>query len=621
MKKFTDLSCLISVVIVVFSTICLAEAERDPNALPSGEALLSPVGTFAETTQFVVSVSDDIMCGVSKWRLKTFSKNNIEDVISSHWLPYSSPRIFEYYEGYIYLVQGYEGIWIFDLNNPERIRLAGVLDVSVSYHAQIEIKEDKLFLVNSYPAELLIFSLENPEEPQEISRCRLPESMGSGYKVRLVDDKIYILCYYGLVICDAQDVINPEVLSVIHIESNYSLGAFIINGSYAYIYTGGEIRIFDISNLEAVGQPIIIEANWCSHAVLRKNHFIGFGRNGVYIYDLSSPLSPELVRYHYNDMPGDFLIGKSQDYMVDNDGKVEPLEGLPYFSGAISRFGFRADNIVFRDEYAYLFGSGRLWVLDISSPWVPQYITDISASSVPRDTVIIDSNNIYTPRQIIDISQPSEPSVVKSFFGGSHGGVAVKDNYLLLVKLESLEIWDNTTPAEATWKKSIFFEERLNKIIVHDDIIYLGFSGGKLCSCRLEDDLTLTTLGQIELAATEWGFIMDLCIEGDLLYVALNKDGIASVDISDPYYMDIYARFNTSQYSEQIKVLDAYAYVADGSGGILVIDMLTKGYEKKIASYQSPDWTFAVAISGSYVYSCNSDSGVTIFFSNLLNPE
>jgi hypothetical protein len=320
-------------------------------------------------------------------------------------------------------------------------------------------------------------------------------------------------------------------------------------------------------------------------------------------------------------MPGDFLIGVSYDYVVNDDGKAEPLKGLPYFSGIRSRFGFGATNVVIREEYAYVLGSGRLWILDISQPWAPEHVADISIFCGGRDTIIVDGDYLYTPRQIIDISQASEPSITKGFGSGFNTGVAIKDNYLLIATQEGLEIFDVQVPSETTLIKTIPFEDELNKVFVRDGIIYLGFLEGKLCSCILENDLTLTNLDQIELAATEWGFVMDFCLENDLLYVALCDDGIASVDIEDPYNMQVYARFNTSQFSEQIEVFNSYAYVADGSGGIVVIDMLTKGLEKEIASYPTTDGTRAIAISGGYVYTCEGDNGVAIFASDLLNVK
>ncbi|MCP4608861.1 MAG: hypothetical protein GY845_09125 [Planctomycetes bacterium] len=620
MKKFAVLYSLIFSVILIFFSDCTAAAERDPSAPPLEGAILSPVGAFGDATQYVVEISDNILCGVSQGRLKTFSKDNVEDVISSYWLPFRVPRIFEYYKGYIYLVQGSGGIWIFDLTDPQKIRLAGILDISVASYASIEIKQDKLFLVKTWPVALVIFSLENPEEPQEISRHNLPEGFRSGPKISIVDDRIYILSSDGLVIFDAQDLSAPELLGKIEIESNFASTALVVKGSYAYVYNDREIRIFDISFPGAIEYKTSLEARRCSHAVLRGNHFIGYGRDGVFIYDLSSPSSPELVGDYNNKMLGDFLIGKSQDYIVNEEGKAEPLDGIPYLSDNESRFGFRAYNIVIRGGYAYVFGSNRLWVLDISRPWSPEHIKNMHLSIGSTEKAFINGDYIYTPRQIIDISQLAEPVVIRGLEGGRD--VALKDNYLLVTyRTQNLGIWDAQIPSEATLLKRISFDERLNTVSVHKGIIYLGFFEGKLRSCRLEKDLTLTTLDEIELGVTEGGYIMDCCLENDFLYAALSKDGIASVDVEDPYNMQVYARFNTSQFSEHINVFNAYAYISDGSGGIIVVDMLTKGFEKKIASYPTTDWTFNIAFSGNYIYSCEYRNGISIFRSSLLSAK
>jgi hypothetical protein len=619
--KTDRITCIVFLAVTtVYSNSGAAAIDRDANTpIPQG-TLLSPVGAFGDTTQFVISVNDDMLCGVSQGRLKTFTKDNIGHAVSSYWVTYRIPHIFEYYKGYVYLVQGNDGIWIFDVRKPDKIRLAGILDIAVESYARIEIKEDKLLLVDMPTNSLVVLSLENPEEPHEISRYRLPEGMGIGSKVNIVNDRTYILCRNGLVILDAQDLSSPKLLGKIDIASQLSPGALIVKGSHAYVYAGHEIRIFDISAPDRIEYQTTMKATWCPHAVLRDNHFIGFGGNGVYIYDLSSALRPECVRTYYNAMPGDFLIGKSQDYVVNDKGKAEPLTGLPYFSGVPSRFGFRADSVVIRDNVAFVLGSGRLWILDISRPWEPEHIADISIFSGDRDTVLIDGDYLYTPRQIIDISQLAEPRITKTLTNGFNTGVAIKDDYLLIAKPGGLEILDVQIPSEATVIKSIPFAERLNKIFVHEDVVYLGFLEGKLRSCRLENDLTLTTLDEIELARSEMGFIMDFCLEDDFLYIALSADGIASVEIHDPYNLQVYARFNTSQFSEQIEVFDAYAYVADGSGGVLVIDMTEKGFEKEIASYESTDWTYAIAISGRCVYTCEGDNGIAIFVSNLL-PE
>ena len=628
MKRHPNLWSLIFAAVLIFSLvyrtapaliITQSAAQEQTNKVLSEEAFLSPVNAFGDTTQYVAAISDDLLCGVSQSRLKIFSKDNVENVISSYWTPYRLPRVFECYKGYIYLVQPYGGIQIFDVREPEKITLVNKIGIRVAAFAEIEVREDKLFMLDERTKELVVLSLADPEDPQEISRYPLDGSMfeNSISCIEVADDTVYVLGAKGLTVLDVHDLKSPKLLGSFGIDTKNRLRGLVVKDSYAYTYAADELIVLDISNPQAIEQKSAIRADWCYHAVLRGDHFMGFGGNGVFIYDLSDPLKPKLVRKYNNDIPGCFLIGKEQDYLVDDTGKAKPVTGLPYFRQVQSRFGFRADNIVVRDKFAYAFGSGRLCILDISRPRAPKQISSLRISTGGRDTVLLEGRYLYTPRRIIDISDSAKPTIVKSLKGGS--GVTLENKRLFIANGSNLDILDVNDPAEATMVKSISFDEQLNKVFVHKGILYLGFYRGKLRSCQLEDDLTLRKLDEIELAKGAHGIIMDFCQEDDFLYVALNEDGICSVDIQDPNNLELHARFNTSQFSEQIEVVDAYAYVADGSGGTLIIDMGEKGYEKIIASYPTTDCTRAIAVSDDYIYSCDSDSGIMIFRSNL--PE
>ena len=628
MKRHPNLWSLIFASVLIFSLvyrtapaliITRSAAQEQTNKVLSEEAFLPPINAFGDTTQYVAAISDDLLCGVSQSRLKIFSKDNVENVISSYWTPYRLPRVFEYYKGYIYLVQPYGGIQIFDVRKPEKITLVNKIGIRVATLAEIEVREDKLFMVDERTKELVVLSLADPEDPQEISRYPLDGSMfeNSISCIEVADDTVYVLGAKGLTVLDVHDLKSPKLLGSVGIDTKNRLRGLVVKDSYAYTYATDELIVLDISNPQAIEQKSAIRADWCYHAVLRDNYFMGFGGNGVFIYDLSDPSKPKLVRKYHNDIPGSFLIGKEQDYLVDDKGKAKPVTGPTHFRQVQSRFGFRADNIVVRDKFAYVFASSQLRILDISTPRAPKQISGLRISTGGRDTVLLEDRYLYTPRQIIDISDPAKPTIVKSLKGGS--GVTLENKRLFVANRNNLDIWDVNEPAEATMVKSISFDEQLNKVFVHKGILYLGFYRGKLRSCRLEDDLTLRKLDEIELAKGAHGIIMDFCQEDDFLYAALNEDGICSVDIQDPNNLKLHARFKTSQFSEQIEVVDAYAYVADGSGGTLIIDMGEKGYEKIIASYPTTDWTRAIAVSDNYVYSCDGDSGIMIFGSNL--PE
>jgi hypothetical protein len=607
--------------VVAAPVIARSAVQEQTKKVLSEKVVLTPINAFGDTTQYVVSISEDLLCGVSQSRLKIFSKDNVENVISSYWTPHRLPRVFEYYKGYIYLVQPYGGIQIFDVREPEKITLVNKIEIRVAMFAEIEIRKDKLFMADERTKELVVLSLADPEHPQELSRYPLDKSMfdNSISCIEVIDDSVYVLGAKGMTVLDVHDLKSPKLLGAVGIDTEKRLKCLVVKDSYAYTYAADELIVLDMSNPKEIEQKSAIRADWCYHAILRGSYFMGFGGNGVFIYDLSNPLRPKRVRKYYNNIPDNFLVGKDQDYIIDDTGKANLVTGLPSFAGAQGRFAFKAENIVVQGKLAYVFGQGQLRIIDINQPLMPEQIACVRASCGYRATILIDSNYLYTPYQILDISNPGKPVKMATIKGGT--GTAIKDDYLLFAKDKSLEIWNIKEPAKAMKIKNISLDEQLNKVFVHKGILYLGFYRGKLRSCRLDDNLRLKKLDEINLAKGTNAIIMDFCQEDEFLYVALNEDGICSVDIQDPNKLKLCARFNTSQFSEHVEVVDGYAYVADGSGGTIIIDMAKKGYEKKIASYPTTDLTRAIAVSDDYIYSCDSDSGIMVFHSNLPEPN
>jgi len=132
--------------VVATPVIARSAVQEKTKKVLSEKVVLTPINAFGDTTQYVVAISDNLLCGVSQSRLKIFSKDNVENVISSYWTPHRLPRVFEYYKGYIYLVQPYGGIQIFDVREPEKITLVNKIEIRVAMFAEIEIRDDKLFM-------------------------------------------------------------------------------------------------------------------------------------------------------------------------------------------------------------------------------------------------------------------------------------------------------------------------------------------------------------------------------------------------------------------------------------------------------------------------------------------
>jgi len=573
--------------------------------------LLAPVNYYGDKSQFVAEVSDDYLCGISQGRLKVFSKSDVEYISSYYLTPSRILRTFEFYDGCVYLPCGYKGISVFDVREPGHIRLVGQIELSHGGYGKIEIRDGVLFAPDSKTQSLVVLSLENPQEPVEISRCVLGKEVNP-QKVFVTDDIVYVQGTKMLVAVDCSDITSCAVLGRVEIKTRSSVGGVVVKDSYAYLFTSGELRIYDVAKPDEMKAVGAVKATWCCQAVLRGEHIFGFGDNGVYVYDLTDPLKPELVRRCFNGVPGHFLVGSRADWVVGNSGRVEKSVGLPYFSGLSGRFGFEADNVVAGGDYLYVFGEGGLHVLDISSPTEPKEIGSLKISSFFRSTVLLRDDYLYTPLGIIDVSNPRK-CVQTCRMSGAGRALALFGDFLFRSTADGIDIYDVSDVSKPKVLKSMSADEEVRRIVIDKGIVYLGLEKGLIRSCRLDEQFNLVTLDQVQLAQGDMGITMDMCVEGQLLYVALNGDGIASIDISDPEDLRIYSRFNTSQFSEQIKVVNGYAYVADGSGGTLVIDMATKGYEKLLASYQTTDWTRSLDIQGNYVYTSEGDNGIGIF--------
>ncbi|MHC4647415.1 MAG: sigma-70 family RNA polymerase sigma factor [Planctomycetota bacterium] len=591
--------------------------EECANRLIAEGAVLSPVNAVGDAVRYVADIGNGLFCGVSHGRLKIFPKDNVNTVVSSYWLACRVERRLEYYEGHVYLLHRDQGIWIFDVTAPSQIRHVGRIKLSLGAWAEFEVNDGKIYVVNYSDNSLVVFSLEEPSSPKEIMRHSLgPAEWGNSKScVRIVGDRIYLLADRKLVVLEAGDISPPKVFgSTLVYSGGMALGSLIVREPYAYVFVEDTLRVFDVSDPQAIEEKASVKADWCNESVPRGERFIGFGNHGVFVWDISEPLNPTLVKSNRNTI-SPVLITKSVDYLVGSDGSMVVLTDpsrLPKRSGT---HGFEVDDLVIKDDIAYAFCGERLRIFDISRSWSPMQLATVKVRAVHRQTAVAKGNYVYTLFQVIDARNPAAPSVVSTLAGGS--GLALAGNLLLVAKDNSLEAWDVNDPAKPKMIKRFGLEEKLNKVFVHKGVIYLGFYSGVLRSCYIDEQGNFETLDEMELSRSAHGIIMDIREEEDFLYLALHEDGIASVGIQDPNNLKIAGRFNTSQFSEQVEVVDAFAYIADGSGGVVIVDMVDKGFEKQVVSYPTSDWTRAVAVSGNYVYSCEGKNGIMIFVSNL----
>jgi hypothetical protein len=583
-------------------------------SLISESVALGVVNYCGDATQFVAEINDDYLCGISQGRLKVFRKDDVRD-ISSYYLTSSRiMRIFEYYKGYVYLPRRSDGIHIFDVNDPSAIRFVGKLDYGHFSYATLPISEEIMYVPVMNKNQIVALSLADPENPEELSRCDLGKSVTPQH-ICVVDNMVYVLGSRVLIAVDYTDITAPVIAGSIPFKTNSSVGGLTVKGSYAYFFTDGKMYIFDISNPEEITSAGRIKAKWRPYANLRKGHIIGFHGNSTSIYNLSNPIKPRKVLGN-SGASEKLLMGKDSDWVVNSSGSANK-DGGSSFIYVGDRFAFESNTVIAQEQYLYTFSMRGLRVFDISSPAEPKQVSALDSLRFSRSAVLLDGDYLYTPREIIDVSDPHKPVRCHKFTGGSGKGMDITGDYLFRCNHDGFDIYNVADPSSPRKLTSMVVDGEVSRIVIANGVVFIGLNTGVIKSYSFNKSLELVMLDEVQLSSTKWGTVMDMSLEGDLLYVALNGDGIASVDISDPEDLKIYASFDTSQFSEQVVAIDSFAYVADGSGGTCIIDMSKKGHEKIIASHPTSDWSNSLCVNGNFVYTTQSDNGFVIYSSVL----
>lgn len=122
-----------------------------------------------------------------------------------------------------------------------------------------------------------------------------------------------------------------------------------------------------------------------------------------------------------------------------------------------------------------------------------------------------------------------------------------------------------------------------------------------------------TLLGKYDTS----GYSRDVVIVGNYAYVADASSGLQILNISDPYSPSLVGSYDTPGDSWALQVVGNYAYVADGSGGLQIINISNPNSPTLIQAVSVND-ARGVAVAGSYAYIASAWGTLQIF--DISNP-
>jgi hypothetical protein len=112
------------------------------------------------------------------------------------------------------------------------------------------------------------------------------------------------------------------------------------------------------------------------------------------------------------------------------------------------------------------------------------------------------------------------------------------------------------------------------------------------------------------------GFAHGVALSGNYAYVADYTSGLQVIDISDPSNPTFKGSYDTPGSAREVAVSFNYAYVSDG-GSLQIIDISDPSNPTFKGLYDTPGNALGIALSNNYAYVADSDSGLQIIAPNL----
>jgi hypothetical protein len=284
----------------------------------------------------------------------------------------------------------------------------------------------------------------------------------------------------------------------------YSYSKVFVSGDYAYMTEGPEINIYDISNPaepKLVGkyvrpEPLIHGQPLIEHVFVSGNYAYLSATDNFQILDIADKTEPKLVgTYNENELfcEESYVLGKYA-YIASGDLRVldvsdpaKPFLVSKHRPKPINSDLYPTASAVFleKDRMYILDNASGLTVENISDPKKIQFLGSYYASN--SQNFFVQDNYTYIVREqddgnvieILDISQPNNPVLVKSYKDLKKAGdIFVSDGYAYIMNNGSeMNIIDISDPANPVLTKK-YDIEYVNDITGTDNYLYLATQRG-----------------------------------------------------------------------------------------------------------------------------------------------
>ena len=341
--------------------------------------------------------------------------------------------------------------------------------------------------------------------------------------------------------------------------------------------------------------------------------YLANGSTGLWIVDVSDLQKPTLVaRYDTPGIASGVHVIGSVAYVADGDSGIVVLDISDPFS--IEHVGsyqteHSAHNIYIAGSIAFTIDiDSYLEVFDVSNPSDIRFLDGEFVRA--RQVQVIGSTAYvaaFTALYVYDISDPSDLRRLGTYRprAGDVQGVQVDGSYAYVTNFSvGLEVVDVSDPTAMSSVSSVVLPTGARSARISDGTAYVA--GGGFHAIDVSDPTQPLLVG--EYGASPWSFDM---VESTAFFA--DFDGLEIVDISNPSNMAHVGQLETRGFCENVFVSrEGIAYAANGPLGLWVGDVTDPTDPKFVNWYETVGDARGAYVSGSIGYLADGDGGLHV---------
>jgi len=501
------------------------------------------------------------------------------------------------------------------------------------------------------PYGIQIFDLSNPTNPQLVDTYELPSYYvqtifisGTFAFVPEIRNSGEESGSGGLRILDISDPLNISQVGLF--ADGEGVESVAVRGDYAYIvsrkyrndggFTPG-MAVVDISTISSPSEVYFTNKSYDMVAIY--DHYLYVSddyRGDVKIFDLTSPDTPAYLNTIYE--PNDkILIAGTKLYIADT------VYGLSIYdlTDPVTPSNLQEYNLGYRipvydvtvdDNQVYVAYSAKgLRIINLQSNLAELGV--YNPFGYPVDAIYQDGFvyllDLYNDLHILDVSNPAQPVEVTRFTQPiMHSSLQAVGSNLFIQKQYGFDILDITNPISPVIRSSYDTYDYLYKMIIQGDYVYLQSANEDYD--LLVDVVNITNLDnpvQSDSLIIPGG-INDMAMAGSYIFVL--EEGYYSpelhvVDVSNPENLGIVKSITFSNYLNYIAIIGNYAYVANSTVGVQIINISNPLNPVIEGVYQIPNATgygiWLKSVDGKlYVAAELEDDSIAQYIMDVSNP-